>query len=346
MIKLTINGKEVEVSEGITILDAALGAGIHIPNLCKHPKLTPFGGCRLCLVEVEGSGKLFTGCTTPVWDGAKVITHTPWLQQIRKMVVELMLSDHPNDCMTCEADGACRLQDLAYEYGVKDIRFQGERRQYAKKDANPFIARDMEKCIMCGRCVKACDELQGVGAIDFTYRGFKSKVCPPYERDLNCEFCGQCIGVCPTGALTGKLWAGKGKDKDLKKINTTCAYCGTGCTLQLQVKNNEIARVSSPGGSINEGLLCVKGRFGYEFVHSHERLKHPLIKKDGHFVEASWDEALDLIAKRMRDIRDQHGADAIGGLSSARCTNEENYLFQKFFRAGVGTNNVDHCARL
>ena len=346
MVTLKINSREVKVPEGTTILDAALSNGIQIPTLCKHAKLTPFGGCRMCLVEVEGTSKLFTGCTTPVWEGMGVITHTPRLEEIRKTVVELMLSDHPNDCMTCESAGDCTLQDMAYRYGVKDIRFKGERRQYDKQDGNPFIERDMEKCVMCGRCVKVCDEIQGVEAIDFAYRGFNSKICPPFEHDLDCEFCGQCVSVCPTGALTGKMSAGKGRQKGVKKVRTVCPYCGTGCNLTLHVKDNEVIRVTSPGGTINEGLLCVKGRFGYGFINSPERLKTPLVRKDGELVEATWDEALSLAATKLFGIKEEHGPDSIGGLSSARCTNEDNYLFQKFIRAAVGTNNIDHCARL
>lgn len=345
-MQIKINGKSIEAQAGTTIMDAALTHGIAIPVLCKHAKLSPFGGCRMCLVEVAGSSKLFTSCTTPIWKDMEVTTHSDRLWNIRKTIIELLLSDHPNDCMTCEADGACMLQDAAYEYGVREIRFKGERREYPKHDANPFIERDMEKCIMCGRCVKVCDEVQGVNAIDFTHRGFHAKVSPPYDRALDCEFCGQCISVCPTGALTGKQWASKGRQHGVRKVNTTCAYCGTGCTLTLHVKGNEVIRVSSPASSSNEGWLCVKGRFGYGFINSPERLKTPLIRKDGKLIEATWDEALEYTARRLSEIKAASGPDSIGGLSSARCTNEDNYIFQKFIRAGIGTNNVDHCARL
>ena len=347
MINIKINDKKLRVAEGTTILDAALQNGMVIPTLCKHAKLSPFGGCRLCLVEVEGTSKLFTGCTTPVWKDMEVKTHSDRLFGIRKTVVELMLSDHPNDCMTCEKAGDCDLQRLAYQYGVREVRFKGERRKYDKRDANPFIERDMEKCVMCGRCVKACDEIQGVNAIDFSYRGFKAKVTPSYEHDLDCEFCGQCVQVCPTGALTGKAWAGKGRQTEgVRKVNTVCAYCGTGCNITLHVKDNKIVRVTSPAGSINEGWLCVKGRFGYEFVDSPERLTEPMIRKAGKLKPVSWDEAIEYTADKLKKIKKESGADSIAGLSSARCTNEDNYLFQKFIRAVVGTNNVDHCARL
>ena len=247
--------------------------------------------------------------------------------------------------MVCERAGDCTLQELAYFYDIRSNRFAGERRQYTKKDLNPFIERDMEKCILCGKCVRVCDEIQGLGAIDIAGRGFTAKVSPPFEKDLDCEFCGQCVSICPTGALIGKQSLGKGRQKDVKEVETICTYCGCGCNLTLHVSRNEVVRVTSRPDTINEGWLCVKGRFGYSFINSPDRLKTPLIKKDGKFVEASWEEAFGYIAENLNAIKQKHGPDAIGGLASARCTNEENYLFQKFIRAGIGTNNVDHCAR-
>jgi len=346
MLKVTIDGRTTKVPQGTSVLDAARKLDVPIPTLCYHEKLTAFGGCRLCVVEIKGIPRPVTSCTTPVTDGMEVTTVTPQLEALRKTALDLILSDHPYDCMVCERAGDCVLQELAYFYGIREPRFKGERRVYAKKDANPFIERDMEKCILCSRCVKVCDEVQGVGAIDFAYRGFKSKICPPYEEPLNCEFCGQCMTVCPTGALTGKMWYHKGRQKDVKEVETVCAYCGTGCKIVLHTRRNEVIRVTSKPDSWNEGWLCVKGRFGYQFINSPDRLKKPLIKKNGSFEEVSWDEALGHVAERLSSIKAAHGADAIGGLSSARCTNEENYLFQKFIRAGLGTNNVDHCARL
>ncbi len=345
MIKLMIDGKTLSVPDGTTVLDAARRFHINIPTLCHHPKLTPFGGCRLCLVEIKGIPRPVTSCTTPAAEGMEVTTTSPNLESLRKTVLELILSDHPNDCMICERAGDCTLQELAYFYGIRKNRFSGERRTYSKRDGNPFIERDMEKCILCGRCVKVCDEVEGVAAIDFAYRGFKSKICPPYEKDLNCEFCGQCVAVCPTGALTGKAWKQRGRQKDVREVDTTCAYCGCGCSLTLHVQGNEVIRVTSREDTLNEGWLCVKGRFGYNFINSPERLKKPLIRKDGKLEEASWETALDYVAGRLKDVRDKYGPNAIAGLSSARCTNEENYLFQKFIRGVIGTNNVDHCAR-
>jgi len=345
MARITINDREFTVPDNISVLDAARISGIYIPTLCNHPKLTPSGGCRLCIVEIKGIPRPVASCTTPVTDGMDISTATVQVEELRKLVLELIISDHPNDCMTCEATGNCALQELAYAYGVKGIEYAGERRFYTKRDGNPFIERDLEKCILCGRCVKVCSEIQGVEAIDFAYRGFNAKICTNFEDDLDCEFCGQCVAVCPTGALTGKQWAHKGRYEEVRKIDTVCAFCGTGCNITAHVKGNEIIRITSRQDTWNEGWLCVKGRFGYKFVNHPDRLTKPLIRREVQFEEVTWDEAFAYVAGQLKAIRDKHGADAIGGLSSARCTNEENYAFQKFLRAGVGTNNVDHCAR-
>jgi len=379
MVTLKIDGKKITVRKLSTVLDASRKLDIPIPTLCHHPELSPYGACRLCLVEIKGSPKPVASCTTFAKEGMEVVTSSPQLEKLRRTTLELILSDHPKDCMVCERAGDCKLQELAYFYGIRENRFEGERRVYTRKDNNPFVERDMEKCILCGQCVRICDEIQGVGAIDYAYRGLKTKICPPFEKDLNCEFCGQCVAVCPTGALTGKMWAQKGR-QNFKEVDTVCPYCGCGCNLTLHVWRNEVRRVSSKEDTINEGWLCAKGRFGYGFIHSPDRLTKPLIRivpkdqttfgnqshslkpplaKGGNgggiasfltphsslFKEVSWDEAYDFIAKRLKEIKDRYGPDSIGGLSSAKCTNEENYLFQKFMRAAIGTNNVDHCAR-
>jgi predicted molibdopterin-dependent oxidoreductase YjgC len=346
MVNLSINGKKMTAADGTTVLDAARRNDIYIPTLCDDPRLEPHGGCRLCLVQIKGMPRPVTACTTPATEGMEVETTNDLIERQRRTIVELLLSDHPNDCMVCERAGDCTLQELAYFYEIRTNRFAGVRRTYTKKDANPFIERDMEKCILCGKCVRVCEEIQGFGAIDVSSRGFVAKVSTPFEKDLDCEFCGQCVSVCPTGALMGKQSLGKGRQKDVKEVETVCPYCGCGCNLTLHVNRNEVLRVTSRRDTINEGWLCVKGRFGFSFINSPERLKTPLIKKDGKFVETSWDEALGYVAAKLSAIKGKHGPDAIGGLSSARCTNEENYLFQKFIRAGIGTNNVDHCARL
>ncbi len=347
MINLTIDGKSVEVAVGTTVLEAAKQVGISIPTLCHDDRLKPFGACRLCIVEIAGMPKPVTSCTTPATDGMSVLTQSAKLYRLRKTTVELLLSDHPNDCMSCIGTGDCQLQELAYQYGIRENRFAGEMRNHGHVDHNPFVIRDQNKCVMCGLCVRVCEEVQGVGAIGYSGRGFEAKVIPPFGHDLDCEFCGQCVSVCPTGALSGAIWSGKPRMEGVKFTDTTCTYCGCGCNLTLRTHGDKVIRVDSASDNHNRGWLCVKGRFGFDFINSRDRLTSPLIRREkgGSFEKASWDEALDHIAKKFNEIKDQNGPDALGGLCSARCTNEENYLFQKLFRAGIGTNNVDHCAR-
>lgn len=347
MIKLTIDDQKVEVAEGTTVLEAAQQLGRDIPTLCHDPRLKPFGACRLCLVEIAGMAKPVTSCTTPATADMVVKTDSARLYRLRRTTVELLLSDHPNDCMTCIGAGDCKLQELAYAYGIRETRFAGAMRDHNRVDANPFITREQNKCVMCGLCVRVCEEVQGVCAIGYAERGFEAKIVPPFGDTLNCEFCGQCVSVCPTGALSGRLWSGKPRLAGVTFTDTTCAYCGCGCSLTLRSHGNQVIRVDSKPDSHNRGWLCVKGRFGFEFIGSSDRLTTPLIRRQqgGKLEPATWDEALDHVAKRFLAIKEKHGADALAGLCSARCTNEENYLFQKMFRAGIGTNNIDHCAR-
>ncbi len=350
IVSLTIDGRPVEVPQGTTVLEAARQVGIEIPTLCHHVDLSIAGACRMCVVEVEGNKKnLPAACAQPAMEGMVVHTNSPRVREARKVVLELMVANHPLDCLTCEANGNCKLQQYCYEYGVKEATFTGERRRYTVDEGNPFIERDMEKCILCGKCVRVCHEVQGVGAIDYTERGFDTKVTTFMDNGLAespCVSCGQCIYMCPVGALTAKPSKGKGRDYEVEKVVTTCGYCGVGCQLAFNVKDDHIVGVTNVPDSHNQGYLCVKGRFGYEFVDSPDRLTTPLIKENGEFREASWEEALDLVAQKLGEVKAQYGPDALAGLSSARVTNEENYLFQKFFRAVIGTNNVDHCARL
>ena len=355
MINLTIDNQKVSVSPGTTILQSAKKIGIKIPHLCYHKNLPISGACRICMVEVEGARTLIASCAYPVTEGMKVYTNTERVMHARKLVLELLLSDHPFDCMTCEKTGDCKLQNYAYEYGVKDIRFSGERHSYEVENKNPFIIRDYNKCILCGRCIRMCSDVIGVDAIDFSHRGFKTKVATPFNVDLTestCILCGNCVNVCPVGALREKESENMGRIWEFKKVNTVCPYCGCGCVLELNIKDNRIVKVLSPIDSpANSGNLCIKGKFGYEFVHSPDRLTKPLIRQGARdeepdFRESSWDEALSLIAARMGEIKSKYGSDSIGSFSSAKCSNEENYLFQKFIRMAIGTNNVDHCARL
>ena len=349
-INLIINGQKVEAESNQTILEIARSNGVGIPTLCHDDRLHPFGACRICLVEVEGARGLMPACTTPATDGMKIVTESDTLREVRKMNLELLLSDHPRDCLTCEDSGGCDLQRMAYALGVKDSRFGSHPRERKFEDANAYINRDQSKCILCGRCVRICEEVQGLSAIGFIDRGFKADIFPPFKKgllDSDCVLCGQCVSTCPTGALTEKMAIGKGRSEDLRKVRTTCVYCGIGCQIDLNVhkETDKVVKITSRVGVIpNDGNLCVKGRFAYEFIDHPDRLKKPLIKRNGKFEEAEWDEALDLVAKRLGEIRDEYGPQSVACMSSSRCTNEENYLMQKFSRAVIGSNHVDQCA--
>jgi predicted molibdopterin-dependent oxidoreductase YjgC len=347
-ITLTIDGKEVQAPKGSTVLDACKYNGIKIPTLCHDPELSSPGGCRLCIVEIAGMRNLPPSCVTVATQGMAVKTNTDDVFEARKTVLELLVSNHPMDCMTCQKMGNCSLAEYAYEYGVSGDVYGGEKSQEPIDDSNQFIVRDMNKCILCGKCVRVCEEIQVRSVIDFAHRGFDTTVSPALLPlgDSECVYCGSCVAVCPTGALVEKPMCGKGRPWEVSKVKTTCPFCGTGCNFDLNVKDGKVIGVTSnPTSAVNGRHLCVKGRFGTDFIHSDRRITTPLIKKDGEFVEASWDEALDLVATNLTRIKNQYGANAIGALSSARCTNEENYLMQKFMRAVIGTNNVDHCAR-
>jgi predicted molibdopterin-dependent oxidoreductase YjgC len=349
-VRLTIDGMEVEVPAGSTVLEAAAGAGVFIPTLCHDPELSAVGACRLCVVEIPGMRNLPAACVTQVTPGMEVHTSSPAVIEARRTILELLLAGHPEDCLTCEKAGDCRLQDYAYLYGVRRPSFGGEKRDYPPDDSHPFILRDAGKCILCGRCVRVCAEIQGRSVIDYAYRGFATRVIPAFDLPLQesgCVSCGSCVAVCPVGALMPREMKGRGRTWELKKVRTVCPYCGTGCTIELNVKDGRVVGVTSaPDGEVNGRHLCVKGRFGYGFIHHPERLTRPLIKKDGGFLEADWEEAVALVAERLGRILEESGPEAVGVLASARCTNEENYLINKFARAVLGTNNLDHCARL
>lgn len=349
-VTVTINGKKITTHQGASVLEVAEENGINIPRLCYHPMLESTGACRLCVVEVEKARTLQPACTTPVVDGMVIHTESPRVIDARKTVIDLLLANHPEDCLTCEKNGDCELQNYAYQYGIKHTSYKGERKNYPILDDNPFYQMDPEKCILCGRCVRMCDEVVAHHVWDYSFRGFVTKVTTAYDMPVeegNCIFCGNCVQACPTGALLPKYGMGKARSWEVTKVRTVCPYCGVGCNIYLHVKNNEVIKVTGAEGGPNDTLLCVKGRFGFDFINHKDRLKTPLIKgEDGQFREASWDEALDLVARRFTEIKEKYGPEAFGGLSSARATNEENYLMQKFMRAVIGTNNIDHCARL
>ncbi|KUO65836.1 MAG: NADH dehydrogenase [Gracilibacter sp. BRH_c7a] len=348
-LTLTIDGKEVSVPKGITVLEACRQHNIRIPTLCHDPSLTNTAACRLCVVEIEGIRNLPASCVTIATQGMVIRTGSDRVKEARKTILELLVANHPLDCMTCQKMGNCSLAQYAYEYGVSGDVFQGDKRELPLDDSNPFIIRDSSKCILCGKCVRACQEEQVNGVLDFFARGFQTQVGPAFNSKLaesECVFCGSCVAVCPVGALTERQMAGKGRPWEITKVQTTCPYCGTGCNFDLNVREGKVIGVTSNSDApVNGRMLCVKGRFGFDLIHNPERLTTPLIKKKGKFVEASWDEALDLVADKFTEIVQVHGPDTLAALSSAHCTNEENYLMQKFMRAVIGTNNVDHCAR-
>lgn len=348
MVTLIIDGNEVSTKEGNNILEAALENGIDIPHLCYDKNLSIFGGCRLCLVEVEGYKGPVASCITKAKNGMVVYTETEKIVRMRKDILDLLLSNHPVDCLTCEKVGNCGLQEYAYRYGVRGPSYKGEVKNYAIDSLNPVMERDQSKCILCGKCVRVCREIQVTDAIDFIGRGFDSKIATGFDKPINfenCRLCGQCIDVCPTGALTNKQLKGI-RPWEVEKVRTTCPFCGVGCNFDLNIKDGKIVGVTpNPDSPVNGNSLCVKGRYHTDFINSPDRLIKPLIKKGGEFVESSWEEALNLVTSSLKNIKEQYGADAIGGLSSARCTNEDNYVFQKMMRVAIGTNNVDHCAR-
>jgi NADP-reducing hydrogenase subunit HndD len=360
-VNLTIDGQKIQAEAGQTILQVADEAGIHIPILCHHPALPPEGACRICLVEIERQRSLQPSCTFPATEGLVVHTRSEKVVEARKFVLEMLLSDHPFDCMTCDATGNCLLQDLVYEYGVRTEPYPGLHHNFPVDLSNPFIQVDRNKCILCRRCVRACSYINGVDAISVVYRGFNARIAFGADSTMQespCEFCGSCVEVCPTAALYPKMSMGKGRPWQVERVQTTCSYCGVGCQLVLEVKDNKIVKVDSAwDGPANHGWTCVKGRFGYDYVSHSDRLTRPMVRKyllegtprpegRGEWVEVDWDTALELTASKLRAARDQHGADSVGVLTSAKCTNEENYLMNKLARQVIGTNNIDHCARL
>jgi predicted molibdopterin-dependent oxidoreductase YjgC len=346
----SLNGIQVPFESGQTIFEAARQAGIFIPTLCHYQDTTPTGACRVCVVEVEGARTLVPACATPATSGLVVRSDSPRVESARRLVLELLLASGNHNCLICEANGSCELQDLAYRYQVASPVFSHPPgTTYYYEDNNSMIVRDTSKCIMCGRCVKACSERQVNLAIAIGYRGNHSAIVTQGDQpyiDSECVFCGECLQACPTGALLDKNALNQGRPWEFGQVRSTCSYCGVGCQIDIHTKNDRIVKITGADTVPNRGRLCIKGRFGWHFVHHPERLKHPLIKDNGQFRKATWEEALDLIAQRLREIKEEHGPDKIGGWCSARITNEENYLMQKFMRAVIGTNNVDHCARL
>lgn len=351
-----INNIQYNFSEGETILSFVRKYNDYdfIPTLCDAPNLEPFGSCRMCTVEValqkNGNTKTVASCHTPVIDGSYIYTHTDKVNRLRKNIVELVLTDHPLDCLTCEVNNNCELQTVAAKVGVRDVRYpEGKNHFDRKKDlSHPFMTSDFAKCINCFRCVRACDEVQGELVLSMAGRGFESHIIKSNNNNFfesDCVSCGACAQACPTSAISD-VFESKSVVFD-NKVRTVCTYCGVGCNLDVSVSNGKVKSIQAPyDAEVNGGHTCIKGRFAFTFYNHPDRLKTPLIRKNGELTPATWDEAYDYIAEKINEIKEKHGPDYITGISSARCTNEENYLMQKLFRAVIGTNNIDSCARV
>jgi len=344
----------LEVAEGQTVLQAARSAGIYIPALCHHPKTGKAGRCRACVVEIEGMRGLKESCATEVRDGMVVHTDTTRVKETRRMVVELLLADGNHNCISCQANGICELQEMAYHVGIERPSYLIDSKPTPRDVSSEGIVREADKCIQCGRCVAACQHGVVNEVLTFAYRGSHARVACDNDLPMgesSCVQCGECVQVCPVGALVFKQPMEK-KIRPAETIATkvTCPYCGVGCQIDFHTKDNKYVFAMAHEGQWdkqpNKGMLCVKGRFGLDFVDAPDRLRTPLIRKDGELVEASWDDALNLVATRLKEIKDNHGADSIGFFTSAKVTNEENYALGRFARAVIGTNNIDHCARL
>jgi formate dehydrogenase major subunit len=357
LVTLNIDGAEVTVPQGTSLMRAAVEAGVMVPKLCASDSLEPFGSCRLCLVEIEGRRGFPASCTTPAEAGMTVRTQSPKLADLRRGVMELYISDHPLDCLTCAANGNCELQTMAGVVGLRDVRYGMEGANHfdaksavAADESNPYFTYDPSKCIVCNRCVRACEETQGTFALTISGRGFDSRVSAGASQSFmesECVSCGACVEACPTATLTEKTVIKMGQAEH--SAITTCAYCGVGCSLKAEMQGSEVVRmVPYKDGKANEGHACVKGRFAWGYATHPDRMLKPMIraKITDPWREVSWDEAVTYAASEFRRIQAKYGRDSIGGISSSRCTNEEVYLVQKLIRAGFGNNNVDTCARV
>jgi predicted molibdopterin-dependent oxidoreductase YjgC len=341
VIRLKIDDTAVEVDKGKTILEAAQSVGVGIPTLCHDRRLIPFGACRLCVVQQKGKSELLPACFTPAKEGMEIVTHSPEISESRKLQLQFILLNHPMICPRCEREGECALQRLVYEYGVEETLYPWEPTSFPADDRSPLLQRDSDKCILCGRCVRICDEVQGVGELSFSRRGIKTVIDTDFHRPLQCEFCGQCMDTCPVGAITSNRFDYTVKAWELEETTTPCPYCACGCSLTIGSKNGEIRRVfSDPEKGPSDGNLCVKGRFGWDLVDHPERIKKPLLRVNGAFKEASWEEALQYVAQKLETIKDQDGPEAIAGIASSRLTNEECHLLKKLFRNAIGTNQI------
>jgi len=340
MVNLTIDGKQVTVKRSATIYEAAKDAGVHIPVLCYAKKLLPYGACRVCLVEVEQmKGRLIPSCTTPVTEGMVVVTESPEIHKVRKTVLEFLLVNHVLDCPVCDKGGECDLQDLTYELGVTKNRFEGEKFDLPTDEVNPLIERNMNRCVLCGKCARVCDEIVGYGSYSFINRGFETKIATAFDRGLNCEFCGQCVSMCPVGAILPRPFKFKARPWQIKEVDTVCGYCGNGCTVTLGVVKNKVETIRfNDKTGVNDGNLCIRGRFGYSYINDPKRLTRPLLRRDGRLVEVGWGEALAAVKSGFEKAKSEKG---LGILAGGKLTNEEYYLLKDFAKQ-LETKNIDH----
>src|SRR4030042_300396 len=347
-ITITLNGREVRREPGMTVLDLARESGVAIPTLCHYPHLDPIGACRICIVEDERSGALMASCVTPIAPGMVINTESPRVQERRKTIIKLMLASHPDSCLVCDKGNRCQLRKVASDMGVGLVEFQRIPQLAIIEEVNPFIERDLSKCILCAKCIRACQELVGEGAIDYFGRGFISKPATLGDLPLEnseCTFCGTCVALCPTGAIMERDRTYTGTTKTT--VRTVCPFCGCGCGISLEVKGDSLTGATpDEENPLNRGTLCVKGSYGYDFVHSPERLTSPMLKRNGNLEAVSWEEALGVVAEEFKRIGETCGPNSLAVFGSSKCTNEENYLLQRFARATLGTNNIDNGSRL
>ncbi len=346
-VNITVDGKKVTAPAGTLLIEACKTVGIEVPSFCYYPNLSLQGACRMCLVKVEKMPKLQTACTTVITEGMVAITDSDEVRQARKGMVELLLGNHPLDCPVCDAGGECELQDMTFSYGAAESKYMEPKNHKEEQQWSPVVYFDRPRCILCYRCVRVCGEGMDVWALGVQNRGVGSIIAPNKEDHLECEECGACIDICPVGALTSGAYRYKTRPWEMNHVGTTCTHCADGCKTTLGVRRSETGMEIVRGDNrdksgINGDFLCIKGRYAFDFANREDRLTQPLIRKDGQLAPATWEEAFELIGKRFKEAREQHGGASIGVVGSNRTTNEENYLLQKFARVVLQTNNIDH----
>ena len=343
LVNLTIDDQPVTATAGSLVIETVKKLGGEIPSFCYYPGLSLQAACRMCVVEIEKMPKLQTACTTVVSEGMIVRTETEKVAQARKSALEFLLTNHPLDCPVCDKGGECELQDMVFRYGASESRFAEEKNHVEEKQFSPLVFFDAPRCILCYRCIRVCDEAMDVNALGIAFRGAHSEIIPNQDEKLECEECGMCIDICPVGALTSGPYRYKTRPWEMKYTGTICNHCGDGCKTTLSVRNNEIIRANNRDTSgVNNDFLCIKGRFGWDFVNEERRLTQPLVRQEGQLAASSWDAALGRVAEQLNQIVARHGSNAVGVIGSNHTTNEENYTLQRFARTLLGTNNIDH----